>query len=114
MRVDRNAAYNYWVLKLPNARGLHAPNLKASTIIVNAGYLMRNATMSGSTLNLIGDFNTTTTVEVIGGAPSNLSTLNINGKSTKVSSPSYDPCVRHRLTYILRCSSLLRTNTGSP
>jgi hypothetical protein len=87
-RTDRNAAYNYWVLKLPNGDGLYAPNLAASTVIVKAGYLMRNATVSGNTLNLIGDFNATTSVEVIGGAPSNLATLNINGKSAKFSQDS--------------------------
>ena len=36
-------------------------------------------------MNLVGDFNATTDVEVIGGAPSKLSTLNINGKKTKFS-----------------------------
>jgi hypothetical protein len=81
--LDRNSAYNYWVLKLPNDAGLYAPNLAASTVIVKAGYLMRNATVSGNSLNLIGDFNATTDIEVIGGAPSNLATLNINGKSCK-------------------------------
>lgn len=79
----RGDAYNYWVLKLPNENGLHAPNLLASTVIVKAGYLMRNATVSGKTLNLVGDFNATTEVEVIGGAPANMATLNINGKSAK-------------------------------
>ena len=50
---------------------------------------MRNATVSGDVLNLIGDFNATTTVEVIGGAPSKLATLNINGKSTKFTQDKY-------------------------
>lgn len=46
---------------------------------------MRNVTIDGSTLNLIGDFNATTDIEVIGGAPSKLATLNINGESAKFS-----------------------------
>lgn len=50
---------------------------------------MRNATVSGSTLNLIGDFNATTDVEIIGGAPSNLKTLNINGESAKFSQDTH-------------------------
>jgi hypothetical protein len=79
--ADRNTAYNYWVLKLPNDNGLYAPNLAASTVIAKAGYLLRNATVSGSTLSLVGDFNATTDIEVIGGAPRKLKTLNINGKS---------------------------------
>ena len=81
--LDRNSAYNYWVLKLPNGDGLFAPNVLADTVIVKAGYLMRNATVSGSTLNLIGDFNATTDIEVIGGAPASMATLNINGQSSK-------------------------------
>lgn len=80
--TDRNAAYNYWVLKIPNDDGLFAPSLNASAVIVKAGYLMRNATTSGDTLSLVGDFNATTEIEVIGGAPAGLSTLNINGQST--------------------------------
>ena len=87
--TDHQSAYNYWVLKLPNDRGLYPPNLSATTVIVKAGYLMRNATVSGSTLNLVGDFNATTPIEVIGGAPSNLATLNINGKSTKFTQDKY-------------------------
>ena len=50
---------------------------------------MRNATLSGNTLNLVGDFNATTDVEVIGGAPANLATLNINGQSAKFTQDKY-------------------------
>lgn len=81
--LDRPSAYNYWVLKIPDDNGLYAPNVLASTVIVKAGYLMRNATVSGSTLNLVGDFNATTDVEIIGGAPANMATLNINGQSAQ-------------------------------
>ena len=77
--LDRNSAYNYWVLKIRNGHGLFAPNVRASTVIVKAGYLMRNATISGDSLELVGDFNATTTIEVIGGAPSKLAKLRING-----------------------------------
>lgn len=81
---DRNSAYNYWVLKAPNKDGLFAPSIGAATVVLQAGYLMRNVTVSaGPTLNLVGDFNATTKIEVIGGAPRNLATLNINGKSTQ-------------------------------
>ena len=78
---DRGSAYNYWVLKLPDEHGLYAPNLAASTVIVQAGYLMRNATVSGTSLELVGDFNRTTDIEVIGGAPSKLTSLKVNGQS---------------------------------
>ncbi|KAK3720145.1 hypothetical protein LTR37_003969 [Vermiconidia calcicola] len=88
--LDRNSAYNYWVLKLPDENGLYAPSgQEASTVIVKAGYLMRNATMSGDTLNLVGDFNATTDVEVIGGAPVNLATLNINSQASEFTQDEY-------------------------
>jgi len=78
---DRNSAYNYWTLKLPDERGLFAPDVLASTVILKAGYLMRNATVSSGCLNLVGDFNATTAIEVIGGAPSELTELTVNGES---------------------------------
>lgn len=86
---DRNSAYNYWVLKLPDSNGLFAPNIPASTIIVKAGYLMRTATLSGTTLELVGDFNHTTPIEVIQGAPPGLSSLTINGHSIEFEQDNY-------------------------
>lgn len=80
--LDRNSAYNYWTLKLPDERGLFAPNLLADVVILQAGYLMRNATVSNGCLSLVGDFNATTDIEVIGGAPAGMADLKINGKST--------------------------------
>lgn len=50
---------------------------------------MRNASVSGTTLNLVGDFNATTPIEIIGGAPANLTKLNINGNSTSFKQDSY-------------------------
>lgn len=66
--VDRNSAYNYWV-----------PAISASaSVIVNGGYLIRSAAVSGATLDLRGDFNGTTTIEIIG-VPKDVSSLNLNG-----------------------------------
>ena len=50
---------------------------------------MRNATVSGDTLSLVGDFNATTDIEVIGGAPDNMGALNINGQSTEFTQDKY-------------------------
>lgn len=50
---------------------------------------MRNATVSAGCLDLVGDFNATTDIEVIGGAPSKLTTLNINGESTEFDQDQY-------------------------
>lgn len=81
--LDRNTAYNYWTLKLPDERGLFAPNVLGDVVILQAGYLMRNATISDRCLYLIGDFNATTDIEVIGGAPAGLADLYVNGESAE-------------------------------
>lgn len=70
---DRNSGYNYWVLG-------EAYSFATPSVIVKAGYLMRNAEVTGDdTLSLTGDINATTTIEIIGGGPSNLSILKFNG-----------------------------------
>lgn len=69
--VDRNSAYNYWVPETSSS----------SSVIVNGGYLIRSASVSGATLNLRGDFNGTTAIEIIG-VPKDVSTLNLNSAVT--------------------------------
>ena len=81
--LDRQSAYSYWVLDLPAASP--ADNFTTSTpqsVIVNAGYLLRTASVQGSTVAITGDLNATTTIEVIGGAPANAS-LMFNGESVQ-------------------------------
>lgn len=63
--LDRNTAYNYWT---------------ADDIVLKAGYLIRNATVDGTTLSIVGDLNATASLEVIGGAPSPLTKLAFNGE----------------------------------
>ncbi|PHH65211.1 hypothetical protein CDD81_3070 [Ophiocordyceps australis] len=78
--VDRNAAYKYWVPVLQqqdNAYGTSLMNPEA--VIINGGYLIRSASVAGSTLSLKADFNTSTTLEIIG-SPPGVCDLEINGK----------------------------------
>ncbi|KAF5010992.1 hypothetical protein FDECE_2862 [Fusarium decemcellulare] len=81
----RNEAYNYWVLDLPEPAPLNnytSPSRLRSTdssVIVKAGYLVRTAKMSGTSLYLTGDVNRTTEVEVIA-APVTPERLYFNGK----------------------------------
>ncbi|XHG07123.1 hypothetical protein AWENTII_010281 [Aspergillus wentii] len=80
--LDRNSAYNYWVPQLPaegTSPGYSTQKNTASSIIVNAGYLVRTAYVDGQDLHLTADFNATTTVEVIG-APSSVKNFYINEK----------------------------------
>lgn len=71
--VDRNSAYDYWVVEKAATPSISAP-------IVKAGYLIRSYTIEQSALHLIGDLNATTTIEVIGGAPDSMTELTFNGK----------------------------------
>ncbi|KAL9034838.1 MAG: hypothetical protein Q9214_006861, partial [Letrouitia sp. 1 TL-2023] len=87
---DRNDAYNYWVIDLPN----HSPHENYSTsqpssIIIKAGYLVRTVSLKDRTLAITGDINRTTTVEVIGGAPVGCSILDFNGESLTTTRNSY-------------------------
>lgn len=71
--VDRNSAYNYWVVDT-------GPTSSTSAPIVKAGYLIRNGTTQQGAMHLVGDLNATTAIEIIGGAPDSLKKLTFNGK----------------------------------
>ncbi|KAK3497574.1 beta-galactosidase precursor [Neurospora hispaniola] len=71
--LDRNTAYNYWAPQITNS---------LSSLIVHGGYLIRSASINGTSLSLQADFNTTTTLEVIG-VPLGASELQINGETTE-------------------------------
>ncbi|KAF2145801.1 glycoside hydrolase family 35 protein [Aplosporella prunicola CBS 121167] len=100
--LDRNSAYDYWVVY--PADGSSTPytgsaKSNANGLIVQAGYLLRNVTVSDGTIALVGDVNATTPVEIIGGASSSLKTLTFNGEpipfnqtatGSVLSSVSYD------------------------
>ena len=75
----RNDVFNYWSLELAAPAPIsNYSSLSKSSVIVRAGYLMRTASVSGSTLHLTGDLNSTTVLEVIG-APPNVTSLTFNG-----------------------------------
>jgi len=79
--VDRNTAYNHWVLPLAGGTSNNTFTDNAtSAVIVEAGYLLRSAEVSGCNLALTGDVNATTSITVLGGAPSNLRSLTFNGE----------------------------------
>jgi hypothetical protein len=84
--LDRNSAYNYWVTYLPGTSSDPFGSFSTSQpVIINAGYLIRNTTLTNSTLYVTGDLNSTTTIEIIG-APSSVSTLYFNGQLVNTSS----------------------------
>lgn len=66
----RNDAFNYWVLELEAASPTsNYTSQTKDTVIAKAGYLLRTATKTGTSLYLTGDLNATSTLEVIAGLP---------------------------------------------
>lgn len=85
----RNEAYQCWVLDLPrpepvgNFVSAARTNDTDASVIVKAGYLLRNATVSANSLHLWGDVNQTTTVEVIAAPLASGAALFFNGQQVK-------------------------------
>jgi beta-galactosidase len=96
--LDRNSAYNYWVTYLPGTSSdPFGPFSTSQPIITNAGYLVRNTTLTDSSLYVTGDLNSTTTIEVIG-APSSVLSLYFNGQLVNTSS-AVAPLLSGQVTY---------------
>ncbi|KAK5111284.1 hypothetical protein LTR85_012225 [Meristemomyces frigidus] len=82
--LDRNSAYDYWVIDLPSdlvTRNYTNYAHFNSAPIVKAGYLLRTVEVADGCIHLTGDLNSTTALEVIGGAPSHISELTWNSES---------------------------------
>ena len=76
--TDRNSAYDYWVADLsPPSYGPSRANI--SSVIVKAGYLIRTARLEDDILDLTGDANATSSLEVIG-SPSSINSITWNDK----------------------------------
>ncbi|KAJ2980248.1 hypothetical protein NUW58_g6995 [Xylaria curta] len=76
----RNDAFKYWKLELesPAPIGNYTSASKES-VIAKAGYLLRTATKSGTSLHLTGDLNATTDLEIVAGVPGS-NNIYFNGK----------------------------------
>ncbi|KAB2570733.1 Glycoside hydrolase family 35 [Lasiodiplodia theobromae] len=96
--LDRNSAYNYWT---------------HDDIVLQAGYLIRNASVDGTTLSIVGDLNATATLEVIGGAPSGLTKLTFNAEELEFDQSSTTGAVSAALTYTPPTINLPDLNTLS-
>lgn len=84
----RNDAYNYWTLELPaseplglyaSSSRLNSSNETNSSVIIKAGYLLRNASIEGTRLHLVGDVNATTEIEVISAPKGCCTSISFNG-----------------------------------
>ncbi|RWA12077.1 hypothetical protein EKO27_g3031 [Xylaria grammica] len=88
----RNDAFKYWKLELesPTPVGNYTSASK-DTVIAKAGYLLRTATRSGTSLYLTGDLNATADLEIVAGFPGSnnvyfngkkIGTQSVNGRLT--------------------------------
>ncbi|KAL8944309.1 MAG: hypothetical protein Q9216_000493 [Gyalolechia sp. 2 TL-2023] len=88
--LDRNYAYNYWVLDLPaRSPSDNYSTLNPSSVIIRAGYLLRTAAVRNDSLFLTGDLNRTTPIEVVGGEPHPCTSLFFNGQKLTTNTNSY-------------------------
>lgn len=90
--LDRNSAYNYWSID-------QAPHDSSNSVILRAGYLMRTAAVSGTELSLTGDLNTTQPIEILGGAPRNLTKLIFNNQTVPFTSTKQGTILTDEIIY---------------
>ncbi|KAI1167821.1 glycoside hydrolase family 35 protein [Nemania serpens] len=66
----RNDAFKYWKLQLESPSPIsNYTSASKDTVIAKAGYLLRTATKSGTSLHLTGDINATADLEIVAGLP---------------------------------------------
>ena len=83
----RNDAYNYWTIDLPAPPPIDnywSPS--KSSVIVRGGYLWRSAAIEGSELQLTGDFNVTTDVDLVFEPTGKVDRITVNGQPLRTSS----------------------------
>ncbi|KAK9787636.1 putative Beta-galactosidase [Seiridium cardinale] len=78
--VDRDSAYNFWVVPVPGSEGTLYTKTEDSNLIIKSGYLIRSANATKESLDITGDLNATSPLWIAGGAPKDLRTLTFNGK----------------------------------
>lgn len=87
--LDRNEAYDIWPLEVtaPDPIGNYYSPSK-NLVIVKAGYLLRTASFDGSTLQLRGDINSTTSIELVA-SPVIVDTIFFNGREVTLEETDY-------------------------
>jgi hypothetical protein len=78
--MDKVTATTFWAPRTSSSFDLSP---QTPSVLVSGPYLVRNATVSGSTLKLIGDTNSTVPLTVI--APSSVRSVTWNGAAVKTS-----------------------------
>ncbi|KAF9227202.1 glycoside hydrolase family 35 protein [Gyrodon lividus] len=85
--LDRANAYEFWVL-YPPSTGSFANYSTTNPILIKGGYLIRSVQISGSTLEITGDLNSTASFEIIAPAASSKE-VTFNGEPLTLATTSY-------------------------
>lgn len=85
--LDRPSAYGFWVPDLPEGTGNNASYSTANSVLVKGTYLIRSATVDGSTVSLKGDLTSDATIEVF--ANQSIDKVKFNGNDVEVTRTSY-------------------------
>jgi hypothetical protein len=84
---DRANAYDFWAM-YPPSTGSFANYSTSNPILIKGGYLIRSVQISGSTLEITGDLNSTASFEIIAPAASSKQ-VTFNGKPLTLATTNY-------------------------
>ena len=82
--ADKSTATTFWQPRISESLSSYGVAPDDPSVILAGPYLVRNATISSSTLELVGDINATTTLTVLA-APTTVSSITWNGSPVKIS-----------------------------
>ncbi|KAH0828009.1 glycoside hydrolase family 35 protein [Lanmaoa asiatica] len=85
--LDRANAYDFWVM-YPPSTGSFENYSTTNPILIKGGYLIRSVQISGRTLEITGDLNSTTSFEIIAPAESSRE-VTFNGEPLALETTSY-------------------------
>ncbi|KAI9571159.1 glycoside hydrolase family 35 protein [Boletus coccyginus] len=85
--LDRANAYDFWVM-YPPATGSLANYSTTNPILIKGGYLIRSVQISGNTLEITGDLNSTASFEIIAPAATS-DQVTFNGEQLTLETTSY-------------------------
>lgn len=96
--LNGNADFDSDFVRTDKWLAYSSPINTTTSVIVEAGYLIRSVAMSGSTLQLQGDLNATTPLRIIG-APTGTTSVEFNGQKLAINSNPTTGELTSTLTY---------------
>ena len=84
---DRDNAYDFWAM-YPPSTGSFASYSTSNPILIKGGYFIRSVQISGSTLEITGDLNSTASFEILAPAASSKQ-VTFNGELLTLATTCY-------------------------